>query len=141
MSGKMHLTTFLMLMLPFSATAATKTWTGTISDSMCGATHKMAKEHEEKGEVTKQPVSKEEKDRECTLACAKSGGKYVFVSKGKVFQIANQDFAGLEEHAGHAVKLTGDLTSDGKTITVSNITMPSKTEKAHGETKKEDKKS
>jgi hypothetical protein len=34
-------------------TAATKTWTGKISDSMCAATHKMVKEHEQKGEISK----------------------------------------------------------------------------------------
>ena len=125
MNKRLSLIALLITLLPFSMSAASKTWSGKISDSMCGATHKMTKEHEEKGEVSKQPTSKMEKDRECTLACVKSGGKYVFVSKGKVFQIGNQDFAGLEEHAGHAVKITGDLGSDGKTITVSNITMAS----------------
>ena len=88
MTKKMHLPTFLMLMLPFSATAATKTWTGTISDSMCGATHKMVKEHEQKGEVSK-TASKAEKDRQCTLECVKAGGKYILASQGKVFEISN----------------------------------------------------
>ena len=110
-------------LLPLSMTATTKTWTGKISDSMCGATHKMVKEHEEKKEIPK-TGSKAEKDRECTLACVKNGGKYVLASQGKVFEISNQDFAGLQEHAGHLVKLTGDLSSDGKTIQVSEITMP-----------------
>jgi hypothetical protein len=135
MSRKMYLPTFLMLLLPFSATAATKTWTGTISDSMCGATHKMVKEHEQKGEVSK-TASKAEKDRQCTLECVKAGGKYVLASQGKVFEISNQDFAGLPEHAGHTVKLTGDLNADGKTIQVSEITMPGMSGKTHKETKK-----
>ena len=99
MSGKMHLTTFLMLMLPFSATAATKTWTGTISDSMCGATHKMVKEHEQKGEVSK-TASKAEKDRQCTLECVKAGGKYILASQGKVFEIALD--GGLDKAAAKA---------------------------------------
>ena len=61
-------------------------------------------------------------------------------SQGKVFEISNQDFAGLQEHAGHTVKLTGDLNADGKTIKVSEITMLGKSEKAHTEPKKEEKK-
>jgi hypothetical protein len=135
MRKRIHLPTLLMLLLPFSATAATKTWTGTISDSMCGATHKMVKEHEQKGEISK-TASKAEKDRQCTLECVKAGGKYVLASQGKVFEISNQDFAGLQEHAGHTVKLTGDLNANGKTIQVSAITMPGKSAKAHTEHKK-----
>ena len=100
-----------------AAVAADQTWTGKISDSMCGATHKAGAEHGAKMS-----------DRDCTLACVKHGGKYVFVQGGKVYQIANQDYAGLEEHAGHTVKLTGDMKGD--TITVSNITMPGKAKKA-----------
>ena len=87
------------------------TWTGKISDSMCGATHKKMEEH----------GTAKISDRDCTLACVKNGGKYVFVSKGKVYQIANQDYAGLQEHAGHNVKVTGDLA--GNNLTVSNIEM------------------
>jgi len=51
------------------------------------------------------------------------GAKYVFVSKGKVFDIENQNLAGLEDHAAHAVKLTGNLQADKKTIKASKITM------------------
>jgi hypothetical protein len=139
MKIRFYLATLLMALLPLSAAAATKTWTGKIGDSMCGATHKMVKEHEQKGEISK-TTSKADKDRECTLACVKAGGKYILASQGKVFEIANQDFAGLSEHAGHTVKLTGELNADGKTINVSEIKMPGKSEKAHTEPKKEEKK-
>ena len=138
MKKGIQLATLLMTLLPFSVTGATKTWTGKIGDSMCGATHKMVKEHEQKGEIPK-TASKADKDRECTLACVKAGGKYILASQGKVFEISNQDFAGLQEHAGHTVKLTGDLNSDGKTIKVSEITMPGKSGAAHTEPKKEKK--
>jgi hypothetical protein len=138
MRRRIHLPTLVMLLLPLSAIAGTKTWTGTISDSMCGATHTMVKEHEQKGEVSK-TASKAEKDRQCTLECVKAGGKYVLASQGKVFEISNQDFAGLQEHAGHTVKLTGDLNADGKTIQVSEITMPGKSGTAHPEHKEEKK--
>ncbi len=139
MKKSIHVATLLMTLLPFSATAATKTWTGKISDSMCGATHKMVKEHEQKGEISK-TASKADKDRECTLACIKAGGKYILASQSKVFEISNQDFTGLQEHAGHMVKLTGDLNADGKSIKVSEITMPGKSGKAQTEHKKEEKK-
>src|SRR5450755_320271 len=92
------------------ASGADKTWTGQISDSMCGASHqKMTSAH---AGMT---------DRDCALACVKGGGKYVFVSDGKVYNIANQELALLQVHAGHTVQLTGDMKGD--TITVSNITM------------------
>jgi len=95
------------------ALAADQTWTGQISDSMCGASHQqMTASH--KGMT----------DRDCTLGCVKGGGKYVFVSEGKVYNIANQDSPLLQMHAGHTVRLTGDMKGD--TVTVSNITMPAK---------------
>ena len=95
------------------ALAADQTWTGQISDSMCGTSHaKMMAGHPGMS------------DRDCTLACVKGGGKYVFVSDGKVYNVANQDLALLQTHAGHTVRLTGEMKGD--TITVSNITMPAK---------------
>jgi hypothetical protein len=98
-----------------SAVAAEQTWTGNISDSMCGAKHNTTAEHS----------GKKMSDRDCTLACVKEhNAKYVFVSHGKVYNVANQDFAALEEHAGHTVQLTGDISGD--TITVSNIVMAGK---------------
>ena len=103
----------LLLGVTSFASAADQTWTGKISDSMCGVSHaKMAAAH---------PGAKMT-DRDCTLACAKAGGKYVFVMGEKVYHIANQDLADLQTHAGHTVRLTGDLKGD--TITVSKIVMP-----------------
>ena len=61
-------------------------------------------------------------DRECTQACVRGGSKYVLVADGKVVQIANQDNKELATHAGHRVKLTGELK--GNAITVSKIEMP-----------------
>jgi hypothetical protein len=90
--------------------AAEQTWTGNISDSACG------KKHEEAAENTGVMP-----DRECTQACVRGGSKYVLVVDGKVFQIANQDHKDLATHAGHTVKLTGELK--GTAITVSKIEM------------------
>lgn len=64
-------------------------------------------------------------DSKCIHNCIKAGEKYVFASKGKVREIRNQDFGDLEKHAGHSVKLTGELGSDGKTITVTKVEMAS----------------
>jgi hypothetical protein len=50
----------------------------------------------------------------------------VFASKVKVYEISNQDLSLLKEHAGHTVTLTGDMT--GKSIKVSNVTMPGATD-------------
>jgi hypothetical protein len=98
-----------------AANAADQNWTGKISDSMCGAKHNTSAEH----------GGKKMSDRDCTLACVKDhSAKYVFVSGGKVYNVANQDLAALQEHAGHTVKLTGEMSGD--TITVSKIEMPAK---------------
>lgn len=92
------------------APAATMTMNGTISDSMCGASHaKMIASHPN---MTA---------HDCTLGCVKAGAKYVFVSQGKVYQIANQDLAALMKNAGEPVRLTGDVNGD--TITVSKVAM------------------
>src|SRR5437867_12853067 len=93
--------------------AAEQTWAGQISDSACGAKHEEAAEGQ-----GKMP------DRECTQACVRGGSKYVLVVEGKVLQIANQDNKDLATHAGHTVRLTGEMK--GSAITVSKIEMPGK---------------
>ena len=45
----------------------------------------------------------------------------MFVAGGKTYQLANQDFAGLNDHAGHKVALTGEMKGDS--ITISKIEM------------------
>ena len=86
---------------------ADHSWTGAISDKMCGADHtKMG------GKLS---------DRECTLACTKGGAPSVLVADGKVFQLTGHD-ADLRTHAGHTVVLTGELKGD--TIKVATIEMP-----------------
>jgi hypothetical protein len=91
--------------------AAEQTWVGKISDSDCGAKHKAPAEHEA-------AMS----DADCTAACIKAGAKYVFVNDAKIYNISNQDFADLPMHAGHTVKLTGEMT--GTSVRVTKIEMP-----------------
>src|ERR1700730_14404361 len=76
------------------AFAASGTWTGEISDSMCGAAHKAAQHG---GKMT---------DTECAEACVKAGAKYVFSSGGKVYTIANQDDRDLAPNVHKTVRLT-----------------------------------
>ena len=98
---------FIVFTSAVSALAAT--WTGQISDSACGMTHaKMLAGHKDL-----------KTDRDCTLACIAAGSKYVFISDGKVYSIANQKFASLKTRAGETVELTGTMRGD--TITVSKI--------------------
>ena len=95
------------LLTATGALAADQTWTGAISDKMCGADHKK--------------MGGKMSDRECTQACAKGGAPYVLVADGKVFQLTNHD-ADLRTHAGHTVVLTGEVKGD--TIRVATIEMP-----------------
>ena len=102
----------LCLSVPATARAAGKqahhykerAYYGDISDSNCGAHHKMAG-----------------KARECTLGCTKHGAKYVFVTGGKVLMIENQKLPALEKFAGEHVRIMGTRTPDGKGITIAAI--------------------
>ncbi len=89
------------------AFAADQTWTGAISDKMCGADHKK--------------MGGKMSDRDCTLVCTKGGTPYAFVVDGKVYQLTGHD-TDLKTHAGHTVNVTGDMK--GNTIRVSKIEMP-----------------
>src|SRR3954469_24966244 len=99
------------------ALAADKTMTGTLSDAKCNGTHHKAKHG-----------AQDDSDHDCVTTCVEGGSKMVFVSGGKTYQIANQDFAALKDHGGHKVALTGEMKGDA--ITVSKVKMP----KAEGKT-------
>ncbi len=43
--------------------------------------------------------------KECTLGCVKGGGKFVFVSGDKVYEIKNQTFAAVAANAGASVQM------------------------------------
>ena len=95
-------------------TETKQSWSGQISDSMCGATHR------KRDFATGLKLS----DRECTLFCITGGAKYVFVDNGHVYKIDNQDFAALPEHAGHTAEVSGALTGDSLHITAIDIPAP-----------------
>ncbi len=96
----------------YASNTQDQTWTGTVSDSTCGAKHMAGAEHGN-GKMS---------DAECVAGCVKKGAKYVFVADGKIYNIDNQDFAALADNAGKNVKLTGAMTGD--TIKVSKIETP-----------------
>ena len=102
----------LSLSIPVVARAAGKkahhykerAYYGDISDSNCGAHHKMAAN-----------------PHACTLGCVKHGAKFVFVTRGKVLMIENQKSPELEKFAGEHVRIMGSRTPDGKGISIVSI--------------------
>lgn len=94
----------MLLMFAGTAVAAPgqqQTFTGAISDSMCGADHMM-----------------EGSAKDCTLKCVEGGSKFILVdAKGKIYQLSDQSKP--RAFAGASVKVVGTLKGD--MITVSSI--------------------
>src|SRR5579864_406692 len=87
------------------AFAAGKTFTGTVSDSMCGAKHAMPGD-----------------DAACTRACVGKGSKYALVVGDKVYTLETSDkaaLATLDKQAGAKATVTG--TEKDNTIAVSSV--------------------
>lgn len=78
-----------------------QTFTGTVSDAMCGAKHTMAGS-----------------DAECTKACVKEGSGYALVVGDKVYKLTGK-LDGLDALAGEQAKVTG--TQDGDKINVESV--------------------
>jgi hypothetical protein len=80
---------------------SSKTFVGSIGDSMCGAKHMMPGES----------------DKDCTLDCVKKeGAKYILIDpSGKIYQLSDQKTP--EQFAGAKVKVTGTLNGDTITVT------------------------
>jgi hypothetical protein len=97
---------FLLLVAALSPAAAkTKTFTGEVSDSMCGAKHMMADK------------------AECTRTCISKGSNYALVVGDKVYTLKTSDKAALDQLntlAGETARVTG--SEDGDTIEVSKVT-------------------
>lgn len=86
---------FLLVLSLFAFSAAAEEMTGYISDAKCA-----------------KDVAKVESDAHagCAAACAKKGAALIFVSGGKVYQVAEQ--AKVQDHAGHKVTINGKLDGD-----------------------------
>ena len=105
---KLYALTFVLLwasLASLPAQQAPQVFTGRISDSMCGASHKAKAAA---GSLT---------ERECIFECIRGLAKYVLVDENnKVIPIANQDLAGLPLYAGRLVRLTAEMKGDALAI-------------------------
>ncbi len=86
--------------------AKAKTFTGKVSDSMCGAKHMESSD-----------------DAGCTRVCVSKGSKYALVSGDKVYTLDTTDkaaLATLDKQAGANVTVTG--AEKDNTIIVTSVT-------------------
>jgi len=95
----------LVLLGAVLAVAADKSqsFTGKVSDAMCGAHHMMAGAS----------------DADCTRGCVKQGSKYALVVGDNVYTLEGGDAAALDKLAGQNATVSGTLK--GKTITVASV--------------------
>ena len=95
----------MLAVLPALA-AGTQTFTGKVSDAMCGAKHSEGMD----------PAT-------CVRACVKKGAKYALVVGDKVYTLDTSKQANLDELnklAWEQAKVTGTVSGD--TITVKSVT-------------------
>ena len=95
-------TSGLILTASLAVAQATKSLTGTVSDSMCGKTHMM----------------KGESEAQCTSECVKSGSDYTLVVGDKVYTLKG-DKAAIDKFAGANAIVKGKLS--GSTVTMESI--------------------
>jgi hypothetical protein len=91
---------------PSVAAGSTQTFTGKVSDAMCGAKH------------TEAGIA----PADCVRACVQKGAKYALVVGDKVYTLSTSDQASLDELnklAWEQAKVTG--TASGDTISVKSV--------------------
>ena len=86
------------------AGAATQTFTGVITDAMCGNNHAMMK-------ITPEP--------KCVRECVKGGSKYALFDGKNAYKLSDQQTP--EKFAGQKVKITGTLFAKTGVIEVKSI--------------------
>jgi len=86
------------------AVAADRTFTGTITDTMCGPSHK---------DMNMGP------DAQCVTECVKAGAKYALLDGSTVYVLSDQK--GAASYAAKKVTVRGSLDQTGKTIRVTSI--------------------
>jgi hypothetical protein len=92
--------------VPGMAAGSTQTFTGKVSDAMCGAKH------------TEAGIA----PADCVRACVQKGAKYALVVGDKVYTLSTSDQASLDELnklAWEQAKVTG--TASGDTISVKSV--------------------
>jgi hypothetical protein len=96
-----------LAVVPGMAEGSTQTFTGKVSDAMCGAKH------------TEAGIA----PADCVRACVQKGAKYALVVGDKVYTLNTSDKAALDELnklAWEQAKVTG--TASGDTISVKSVT-------------------
>jgi hypothetical protein len=104
MTNRTKLTAVLVLTLggTVAVLAQQQTFTGTLTDSMCGATH----------------MAKDKTPAECTRMCVKDGMKYALAADKKVYGLQGHE-PELAKLAGQKVRVKGTLKSD--TLSVQEV--------------------
>ncbi|HET7891678.1 MAG TPA: hypothetical protein VFL34_09135 [Candidatus Sulfotelmatobacter sp.] len=100
------LTLVSALAVSVATAASAKTYTGKVSDAMCGAKHMESND-----------------DAACTRTCVSKGAKYALVVGDKVYTLDTTDkaaLAALDKNAGAKVTVTG--TEKDNAIAVSKVT-------------------
>jgi hypothetical protein len=87
-----------------AAAAGSQTYTGVITDSMCGKDHAMMK------------VSP---DSKCVQECVKRGSKYALFDGKSAYVLSDQKAA--EPFAGQKVRITGTLNEKTKVLEVNSV--------------------
>jgi hypothetical protein len=103
--GTLVLAALVVVVAPAFAGSKTQTFTGEVSDAMCGAKHMMA------GSAA-----------ECTRACVAKGAKYALVVGDKVYTLDTNNkmlLSKLYKLAGEKAKVGG--TVSGETIAVKSV--------------------
>ena len=96
-----------LAIVPSLAAGSTQTFTGKVSDAMCGAKHS-------EGGIA---------PADCVRACVQKGANYALVVGDKVYSLSTSDQAALNELntlAWEQAKVTG--TVNGDTISVKSVT-------------------
>jgi hypothetical protein len=98
----------LLSLCLFAADSKDQTFTGTVSDTTCGAHHTMM------------PGAT---DSQCVRACVKAGGDYALVVGSKVYTLKGNN-ADFEKFADEKATVTGKLS--GNVIQETSIAAPKK---------------
>ena len=106
MNTKTKLAAALMLALAgaFAVVAQQQSFTGVVTDSMCGAMH----------------MAKDKTPAECTQMCVKDGMKYALAVEKKVYTLEGQE-PELTKLAGQKVTVKASLK--GETMTVESVAL------------------
>ncbi len=93
-----------ILFFVFALTSFAETFTGVITDTMCGAKHTMMKD---------------QTDDKCVKMCVKGSSEYALYDGQSVFKLSDQSKPA--KFAAKKVKITGSLDTKTKTIKVTAI--------------------